>query len=127
IIPASFYRSLNVARKLSAEQEGANADGTASDRPDEKRAGVSTEFELDDEEQPEPGRFGVGIELRVLEGQFVIVSVLPGSSAADAGIKPGYILDEINGISLKVLSETITKAAPNVRHLDRMLPTAIKM
>lgn len=127
IVPASFFRSLNVARKISAEHEGALTEPSASNRAGEKRAGISTEFELDDDDQPEPGKFGIGIELRALDGQFMIVSVLPGSSAAAAGIKPGYILDEINGISLKVLSETITKAAPNVRHLDRMLPTAIKM
>ncbi|MBV6496800.1 MAG: hypothetical protein JFAIHJKO_01928 [Pyrinomonadaceae bacterium] len=127
IVPASFFRSLKVARKLSAEHEGALAEPATSNGAGEKRAGISTEFELDDDDQPEPGKFGIGIELRALDGQFMIVSVLPGSSAAAAGIKPGYILDEINGISLKVLSETITKGAPNVRHLDRMLPTAIKM
>ena len=127
IIPASFYRSLSVARKLSAEREGVTAETSGSDRFGGKRNDISSEFELDGVDDPEPGRFGIGIELRAVDGQFMFVSVLPGSSAAEAGIKPGYILDEISGISLRVLSETITKAAPNVRHLDRMLPTAIRM
>jgi len=126
VIPATFYRSLNVARKLSAEREGVPPDTSGSNPSGGYRTDISSEFELD-EDQPEPGRFGIGIELRAVDGQFMIVSVLPGSSAAAAGIKPGFILDEISGISLKVLSETITKGAPNVRHLDQMLPTAIKM
>lgn len=127
VIPASFYRSLSVARKVSAEREGYSGDRSGVFRTEGKGTGLPIEFELSEEDDPKPGRFGIGIELRSMGGKYVIVSVLPGSSAALAGVKPGYILDEISGIPLNVLSETITQAAPNVRHLDRMLPTAIKM
>lgn len=42
--------------------------------------------------RPKPVRVGVGLELRYLRGQVVVVRVRPGSPAARAGVRPGDVL-----------------------------------
>lgn len=39
----------------------------------------------------------IGIDLRLLKGEAVITSVRPGSPGAQAGLRPGLVLQEING------------------------------
>ncbi|MBC7912262.1 MAG: hypothetical protein H7Y30_17275, partial [Pyrinomonadaceae bacterium] len=40
---------------------------------------------------------GIGIDLRVLDGAAVVTRVEPGSSAARAGLRPGYIIKRADG------------------------------
>ncbi len=42
----------------------------------------------------------LGIHVRILDGQWVITAVEPNSSAAEAGLRPGYLLDSIAGQSV---------------------------
>jgi C-terminal processing protease CtpA/Prc len=42
----------------------------------------------------------IGIDIRLLNGEAVIVSVQPGSTGEDAGLRPGYIIQSINGKSI---------------------------
>jgi carboxyl-terminal processing protease len=51
---------------------------------------------------------GIGIDLRVLDGSAVVTRVEPGSSAARAGLRPGYIIKRADGMSLDlVIEETL--------------------
>lgn len=49
--------------------------------------------------QPAPaGESGTtGIEVRILGGQIVVFRVWPGSAAAAAGVKPGWIIERVDG------------------------------
>jgi len=47
----------------------------------------------------EPG--GIGVELRFTPGKVTVESLLPGSAAGKAGVKPGDIIEVVNGHPLK--------------------------
>jgi carboxyl-terminal processing protease len=53
---------------------------------------------------------GIGIDLRVLDGLVVITRVEPGSVAARAGLRPGFVIRSVDGRSL---TEAIAKIESN--------------
>jgi carboxyl-terminal processing protease len=52
---------------------------------------------------------GIGIDLRVLEGSAVVTRVEPGSAAARAGLKPGFVIKKVGGRSMDVVISDIEK------------------
>lgn len=46
-------------------------------------------------------QYGIGVELRMIGDQIVVISVEQGSGAIAAGIKPGYVIEKINDVSMK--------------------------
>ncbi|MEP6946838.1 MAG: S41 family peptidase [Acidobacteriota bacterium] len=123
LVPPEYYTRLRVARREARAREK-----LASGRPaDEKEAVVDDGDDegLDELEQAAPAHYGVGINIRVISGRFVITSVNAGSAAADAGVKPGFILDKINGVSMTDLAQKLIAGSAHVRHFDRFLPTLI--
>lgn len=56
-----------------------------------------------------------GIDIRVLEGEAVITAVTPGSSAEDAGLRPGYVIQAVDAIPV---SELVREAGLVVRPPD---------
>src|SRR5438876_1212103 len=59
------------------------------------------------------------------DNYFIIPSVEKGSGATMAGLRPGYILEKINGVALSDLTAQLLAAYPNIRHLERYLPIQI--
>jgi carboxyl-terminal processing protease len=61
---------------------------------------------------------GIGIELRVVNGLAVITRVEPGSAAARAGLRPGFVIKTVNG---RVLSDAVLELEHNtlVRNIIR--------
>ena len=47
---------------------------------------------------------GVGIEVSMEDGQFVVVAPLDGSPAAEAGIRSGYVIATIDGVAVNTAS-----------------------
>jgi carboxyl-terminal processing protease len=63
---------------------------------------------------PEISDASVGLDARLLDGRAVITSVNPDSSAAKAGLKPGYVVESIDGISVQqIMADVEAKAIPN--------------
>ncbi len=56
-----------------------------------------------------------GIRVRLIDGVFVVVRVRDGSPAARAGIKPGFVIDTINGYAVKrfTQSPSLTRMSPH--------------
>ncbi|HEY0547680.1 MAG TPA: S41 family peptidase [Pyrinomonadaceae bacterium] len=52
---------------------------------------------------------GIGIDLRILDGAAVVTRVEPGSSAARAGLRPGYVIKRADGMSLDLVIEETLK------------------
>ncbi|MEP6707856.1 MAG: S41 family peptidase [Pyrinomonadaceae bacterium] len=51
---------------------------------------------------------GIGIDLRIINGLVVVTRVEPGSTAARAGIRAGFVIKKANGKSLEnIISETL--------------------
>ncbi len=65
----------------------------------------------------EGGEAVTGIDLRVLDGQAVVTSVDPGSSAEQAGVRPGWQIVSIGGIELKAVIEQ-AMADPTIHELQ---------
>ena len=52
---------------------------------------------------------GIGIDLRVLEGSAVVTRVEPGSTAARAGLRPGFVIKKVGDRSLDSVIAEIEK------------------
>lgn len=51
---------------------------------------------------------GIGIDLRIINGMAVVTRVEPGSSAAAAGLRPGFVIKKADGLSLeRIIGETL--------------------
>ncbi len=101
IVPPEVYREIETAKSEAKKRE-------------KERAAARTEAGDDTDEDDKPHfdesetHFGIGVELRLLDGKFVIVGTDENSAAEYAGVKPGYILDKINGVSLSEMVKRIT-------------------
>jgi carboxyl-terminal processing protease len=51
----------------------------------------------DDIDHPEKGPGEVGLDLRIIDGRAVVTAVHAGGAAAEAGVRPGWIIDKIDG------------------------------
>ncbi len=122
IIPNDVFRTVEAAKR-EAKKRGRQL--SAQTKP----ADVLTEGKETDTDDvdffDEDAEFGIGVELRMLGGQFVVTYVDPKSAAQLAGIKRGYIVDKINGVSVSDMVRRITFSYPNVNHLNRYLPIQI--
>lgn len=74
---------------------------------------------------PSRFRYGVGVELRMLDNHIVISRVEKQSGAAIAGLKPGYIIDKINGVSVKEMIDKALIDGTSISDLRFMLPIQI--
>ncbi|MFM9905155.1 MAG: S41 family peptidase [Pyrinomonadaceae bacterium] len=100
IIP-EYFEQLESAKKQARVREKQLAVERHTARRD-------TTPETDDDEQfddPENARYGIGVELRMLANQIVVTHVDAKSGAEIAGLKPGYVIDKVNGVSLSKLIE----------------------
>ncbi len=101
IVPPEVYREIETAKSEAKKRE-------------KERAAARTEAGDDGGEDDEPlfyeseTHFGIGVELRLIDGKFVIVGTDENSAAEYAGVKPGFILDKINGVSLSEMVKRIT-------------------
>lgn len=101
IVPPEVYREIETAKSEAKKRE-------------KERAAARTEAGDDSGEDDEPlfdeseTHFGIGVELRLIDGKFVIVGTDENSAAEYAGVKPGFILDKINGVSLSEMVKRIT-------------------
>ncbi len=50
-----------------------------------------------------------GLGLQMVEGEVVVVRTLPGSSAERMGLRPGYLIKQIDGVDVKDLKDALPK------------------
>jgi len=62
------------------------------------------------DDSPEPKGGGVGIDLRIVEGQATITHVDAGSVAANAGLRPGFIITKVDSTSAEQVIAQISKS-----------------
>jgi carboxyl-terminal processing protease len=66
-----------------------------------------------------------GIDPRVLDGQAVVFRVEPGSAAEEAGVKPGWVVEAIDGEELAAKLEEIAEAFADSTLRDYFLREAV--
>jgi len=54
----------------------------------------------------------IGIDIRVIDSEIIIVEVIPNSSAAVSNLKTGYVIKEIDGLSLVDFKKTTNYKPP---------------
>jgi carboxyl-terminal processing protease len=62
----------------------------------------------DDSKEPKDG--AVGLDIRLIDGQAIINQVEPGSRAAAAGLRPGFIIKKIDELSVDQIAERFSKS-----------------
>ena len=118
IIPPDAVPKLrsNMAEKLDIADDVEESD----DEPDEETA-----LDLLKEELADKLSTGVGIDVRVVNRSVVITRVAPGSAAARAGLRPGFVIKSVNG---KTAAEALAEVEhhPVLRDIVRpLVPTIL--
>ncbi|MBP6003259.1 MAG: hypothetical protein KA746_07480 [Pyrinomonadaceae bacterium] len=120
IVPAEVFKEIETAKTEARARE--------KWRLEAKKAAA------DESEEPEPeeplfdeaeSQFGIGVELRLIDKQFVITRFERNSAAEYAGVKVGYVIDKINGVSLSEMVNRISVYYSFIRNFDRYLPQQI--
>src|SRR6185369_9904228 len=62
------------------------------------------------DDSPEPKGGGIGIDLRLIEGQAIINHVEQGSKAAAAGSRPGFVIKKIDDLLTETVIESYSKS-----------------
>jgi carboxyl-terminal processing protease len=55
---------------------------------------------------------GIGLDVRILDGEAVITSVGPGSPAHQAGLRPGFIIQAIDGVPIAQVIKDVQRDRP---------------
>ncbi len=131
LIPPEYFANLKTAKAAARKREKLMNSG-GQNLPDaktgQKPESSADESEDEDEDlllEESKAKYGIGVDIRLIDNRFVITSVEQQSGASIAGLKPGYIIDKINGIPLSDLVSRIIFANTNVRHIQRYMPTQI--
>lgn len=69
-----------------------------------------------------------GVDLRLLDGEAVIISVEPGSPAAEAGLRPGITIERVDGFTIdQIAAEALSGMEPpnNERHRSEAIASAL--
>lgn len=121
VVSPEFLEGVREARKASRSREKIAASNGGSPFAFDDQDDTDTEEKLFDP----TARYGIGIELRYLDKRFVVTSVAKQSSAHIADVKPGYVLEKINGFALDDLVTWAILAYPHSREIQHLLPLAI--
>ena len=121
IIPPEAYKEIEEAKAESQRKEREKkaeekADGKIEDEIPEDKNG-------DDEDVFD--HFGLPIDVRVLANQVVITNVQKDSNAEKAGIKVGYVIDKINGVSLKEFMIRLQNYNAYSKTLKHQMPSVL--
>ncbi len=118
IIPPEVYITIEEAKE-EAKQRLKDLEGEG---PAEKE---KTEDSEEEDGLEAYSKFGVGIELRLINKEFVITRVEKGSAGEKNGLRPGYILKKINGIALGEFTAAIRENGGESKTFEKRLPIQI--
>jgi len=100
VVPREAIPKIRMTKEAS---EGAteDPDDSSTDAPEPEEALDTLSYKLTDRLLT-----GIGVDVRVLGGSAVVTRVEPGSSAARAGLRPGFVIKKVGSRSLdSVISE----------------------
>lgn len=121
VIPPEVFTAIETA-KAEAKAKWKEKESVAEkDENIEEETDDEDKFDLTDYS----AKYGVGVELYLIENQFVITRVEADSAAAKAGIKTGYIIEKINDVSLSELLKQIEIYYAKIRNVKKHLPAEV--
>lgn len=115
IIPPEVYQEIERA-KLEAK--------TRKNKQQSLLSNGKSEEELEDEANFDDAlaQYGIGVDLRVMNGQFVITRMNKNAAAEYAGLKTGFVIEKINDVSLADMLLRISVYYAGSRDIIRQLP-----
>ena len=117
IIPPEVYRAIESAKIEAKVREARRAAEAAEEADGGKAPAEAIAAETDDPLT----QYGIGVDLRILNGQFVVTRVDTGSSAEKAGLKTGYVIDRVNNVALSTLLTRLESAGAGSPPMRRQL------
>jgi carboxyl-terminal processing protease len=93
IIPPDYIPRIKPRRKLAGKVEGKETDASGMLDYEEESEG--------DNEIATQMLNGIGVDLRILNGQVVITQVAQDGAAAKAGLRPGFVIKSVDFMSLE--------------------------
>ncbi|HQU86009.1 MAG TPA: S41 family peptidase [Pyrinomonadaceae bacterium] len=124
IIPPEVYTTIKKAKEEFKEKERKLADKNKNNLPEDE----TDESEEDEEFKIEdflPSRYGLGVDLRLIDDKTVITRVEKDSAGEYAGLKTGYIIEKINDVALEDLFRRIALYSTDARNYRKHLPLQI--
>ncbi len=118
VIPPEVYQAI----------ERAKAEAKAKDEKQIAANEQENSEEVTEEDiisQDYSARFGIGIDLRLIDNRFVITRIEKNSAAETAGLKTGYTIEKVNDVSLAELLKQIEIYYANIRNIKRHLSAQI--
>lgn len=123
LIPPEVFKAIESA-KVEAQFREAQRERHRNDKSDDNDENANEADEADDEDDL-LAEYGIGVDLRLVDNSFVISRIDRGSSAERAGLKLGYVIEKINGVSLADLLHRITVSYARNTKFRRYLPIQI--
>lgn len=105
VIPPEYYSVIDEVRsRVEVPKKGAGP-------KDEKSEALQEVIPLGGE----LARFGIGIDLKLIENRFIISRVDEGSAAAAVGLKTGYSIEKINGYLMSDMIREVQQYHASIR------------
>ncbi|MFN0140237.1 MAG: S41 family peptidase [Pyrinomonadaceae bacterium] len=120
ILGPEYFKRIENAKASARKREKELA---AEKKLSEKNTDKEDDELVDDESSLK--QYGIGVELRMIGGQIVVTSVERESGAQAAGIKPGYVIDKINGVSMKETVELLLASGIAESEMRYALPAEL--
>lgn len=117
IIPPEVYLEIERAKTAAKARLDKDKGEPNSDQEEES--------EEEDEAEDPLAQYGIGVDLRIIGGQFVITRVEKNSAAERAGLKTGYVLEKINDLSLSAMLLRLSEYYANSRGLINQIPSEV--
>lgn len=120
VIPPEVYQAIEKAKTEAKAKEKRQAGKSEVMSGDD--SGADEKFDFDDFGST---KFGIGVELRLIDNKFVVTRIEKNSAAEYAGLKTGYEVEKINDVSLNLLLFRIEIYSSKIRNFKRYLPAQI--
>lgn len=122
VIPPEAYKEIEKAKADSLKREAEKDAKDIEEKDDEN---------LDEEENPEDDEviyreFGLPIDLRIIDSQVVITSIEKNSNVEKAGLKLGFVIEKVNGVSLNELILKLQNFNAYSKTFKNQMPLVLK-
>jgi len=118
VIPPEVYQAIENAKAEAKAKEAERQAAADEEESSDEEAVGGEKFDFADY----TAKYGIGVELRLIDNQFVVTRVEANSGAEKAGVKIGSVVEKINDVSLVELLKQIEIHYAKVRNIKKYLP-----
>ena len=124
VIPPEVFEEINKAKVAAKEKEKKLESEKKGNEESTAEIDDESEDEIDDFDEP-LAKYGLGIDVRLINNQFIVTRIEKDSAAAKADFKTGYIIEKINGVSLGEMLKRVEAVYSVNKNVKKHLPAQI--